>query len=87
MKQELPRYTCHKEVQAVQIAKIVYLPFNQGGANLIPVDDGYLPIAVDELWLEKHSPEVGGYYVVYKDGYASYSPAAAFEEGYTRIVK
>ena len=30
-------------------------------------------------------PEVGGYYVVHKDGYKSFSPANAFEEGYTRI--
>ena len=27
----------------------------------------------------------GGYYVLYKDGFASWSPAKAFEEGYTRI--
>jgi len=24
-------------------------------------------------------------YVVYQDGYKSFSPAAAFEEGYTRV--
>ncbi|MCK9988658.1 MAG: hypothetical protein AzoDbin1_05130 [Azoarcus sp.] len=28
---------------------------------------------------------VGGYYVVYEDGYKSFSPAIAFESGYTRI--
>jgi len=33
----------------------------------------------------KHKPEVGGYYVVYADGYKSFSPAQAFEEGYTRV--
>lgn len=26
-----------------------------------------------------------GYYVVYDDGYKSWSPAKAFEEGYTKI--
>ena len=36
-------------------------------------------------WLDKHNPAVGGYYVVYKDGYESFSPAQAFEEGYARI--
>jgi hypothetical protein len=30
-------------------------------------------------------PQPGGYFVVYKDGYKSFSPAKAFEEGYTRI--
>ena len=29
--------------------------------------------------------EVGGYAVLYPDGYKSISPAKAFEEGYTRI--
>jgi hypothetical protein len=31
----------------------------------------------------KHAPQVGGYYVRYPDGYESWSPAKAFEEGYT----
>lgn len=26
-----------------------------------------------------------GYYVVYTDGYVSWSPAKAFEEGYTKV--
>ena len=35
--------------------------------------------------LKKHDPQIGGYYVVYPgDGYKSWSPAQAFEEGYTR---
>jgi hypothetical protein len=36
--------------------------------------------------MTKHAPEVGGYYVVYADGYKSYSPAKAFEDGYTQVV-
>jgi hypothetical protein len=39
---------------------------------------------VSAEYLAKHKPEVGGYFVVYTDGYESYSPAKAFEEGYTR---
>ena len=31
------------------------------------------------------TPHVGGYYVLYEDGYESFSPAKAFEEGYTRF--
>ena len=35
--------------------------------------------------LTRLAPRVGGYYVVYADGYASFSPSKAFEDGYTRI--
>ncbi|MCX6845050.1 MAG: hypothetical protein NTU84_00535 [Verrucomicrobia bacterium] len=47
------------------------------------MEDPYLPIHVTHDYVHKHKPEVGGYYVVYADGYKSYSPAKAFEEGYT----
>lgn len=30
-------------------------------------------------------PEPGSYFVVYEDGYQSWSPAAAFEKGYARL--
>lgn len=36
-------------------------------------------------YVAKHKPEVGGYYVVYEDGYKSFSPAGAFESGYTPL--
>lgn len=31
------------------------------------------------------APAAGGYYVVYEDGYQSYSPAKAFEDGYAPV--
>ena len=52
---------------------------------LIPEDEGYGPVEIDGAYVEKHKPQPGGYYVVYKDGYKSFSPAEAFEDGYTRI--
>lgn len=52
---------------------------------LTPADAGYAPFRVDAAYMRKHTPHVGGYYVVYTDGYKSFSPAQAFEEGYTRI--
>ena len=55
------------------------------GATITPADDGFGPFFVDAKYLQRHKPEVGGYYVVYDDGYKSWSPAKAFEEGYTRI--
>jgi len=38
-------------------------------------------IKVDFTWHSKHDPRVGGYFVLYPDGYQSYSPAEPFEAG------
>jgi len=81
---EMPRYKSHKEVHAFKIAKIV-LSTAGGGAEITPVEEGYAPFFVRSDYLTKHDPQVGGYYVVYKDGYKSYSPAEAFEEGYALV--
>lgn len=43
------------------------------------------PINVSSQWLDKHRPCVGGYLIVYADNYMSFSPAQAFESGYTLI--
>lgn len=60
-------------------------PLKVGGALIHPQDEGYAAFEVDAEYLKKHDPQPGGYYITYEDGYESYSPAAAFEEGYTRI--
>ena len=54
------------------------------GAIIVPAEPQFAPFRVDAAYLEKHRPEVGGYYVLYKDGYKSFSPAQAFDEGYSR---
>lgn len=54
------------------------------GAMITPDEEGFAPFRVDGRYLMKHNPEVGGYFVQYADGYQSFSPGAAFEEGYTR---
>ena len=90
---EMPRYKSHKEVWALKIKAIAFdqaLAAEQGretdgSATITPEEPGYAPFKVDASYVRKHSPVVGGYYVVYDDGYTSYSPAAAFEAGYTRI--
>lgn len=80
---EMPRYKCHKEVWALKIAEIVSR--GDGGAELTIADEGFLGIVVSKEYVDKHAPVPGGYYIVYKDGYKSFSPAEAFEQGYTRI--
>ena len=83
---EMPKYVCHKKVWALKIAEITE-PTDATGTSrtIIPADEGYGPFVVDGAYMAKHKPEVGGYYVVYEDGYKSFSPASAFESGYTRV--
>lgn len=81
---EMPKYKCHKEVWALKIKRV---DTHEAGATLHPVDTRYAPIEVDATFFKPNQKlEVGGYYVVYADGYKSYSPAKAFEDGYTLIT-
>ena len=80
---EMPQYKSHKIVWALKIKEIH--PDEDGGAIIHPADAGYADFRVIEEFVKRHNPKEGGYYVVYKDGYSSYSPAQPFEEGYQRI--
>jgi hypothetical protein len=83
----LPQYRCHKVVSALQIDHV------EGGANGAPaiihfVKPGYAPVAADGEMFRRYFPHPGYYYVVYSpDGYASISPQAVFEDGYTMILE
>jgi len=85
---QMPRYKCHKEVWALQIATVERRPFGNAGVQhtLTFKESGYAPLDISLDYIEKHNPHQGGYYVVYDDGYKSFSPAKAFEEGYTRLA-
>ena len=54
-------------------------------AVITPAGENFPSFVVSTEFISKHKPEVGGYFVVYNDGYESFSPAKAFEEGYTLI--
>jgi len=86
---EMPRYESHKKVSALKIARLsdTGSPDQESDGSLLMTadDEGYGPIRLDRDYVQKHRPRVGGYYVVYEDGYESFSPAYAFEGGYTRI--
>lgn len=77
---ELPRWRCHKVVSA---AKILEIERRSGGALLAL--EGEAIEGVSSVYMGKHDPQVGGYYVRYDDGYESFSPAEAFEAGYMRV--
>ena len=88
---ELPKYQCHKQVWALKIAGIERndvpegTPTLDGSARIMPAEQGYAAFKVDAHYMRKHNPQIGGYYVRYDDGYESFSPAEAFEAGYTAI--
>jgi hypothetical protein len=96
---QLPKYKCHKEVWALKIREVVFhadadpkvsietfaATDEFKGGHMIPEDGRYGPIPFEPEYYHKHKPEAGGYFVVYEDGYKSFSPAKAFEDGYTPI--
>lgn len=84
---ELPQYICHKKVHALQIRQVVWLHEGEMGkaeATLHFVRTEYASIHLTPKQLmNKPVPKDGNYYIVYKDGYFSFSPAKEFEDGYT----
>lgn len=89
---EMPKYKSHKLVWALKIESIQHLPNPDPtgqsvaasyGAIITPEDEGYGPFKVSAEYCVKHSPQAGGYFVQYQDGYQSFSPPNAFEEGYS----
>ncbi len=84
---EMPRYKSHKEVWALKIKALGPVKERPGALSMTPEDEGYASMVLDGAFVTKHNPQVGGYYVVYKDGYKSFSPAEAFEGGYTKIER
>lgn len=83
---EMPRYLCHKKVWALKIAAI---EFNEDGtAKFAPVDTRYGTIdPKTEGYMSRFKGDEKdlGYFVIYDDGYESWSPSKAFEDGYTKI--
>jgi hypothetical protein len=97
----MPAYRSHKTVWALKINDVLPAPLptideldrilngDEGRSDIgaiLVVEGHFAPIAVSRDWVAKHVPTKGGYYVAYRDGYTSFSPCAAFEEGYTKIA-
>lgn len=85
----LPRWQSHKQVYGDKIVKIIdriddpQRQFHESRWQWI-LACGWL-ITVEHNLVARGTPVVGDYYVRYDDGYESWSPAKAFEEGYTRL--
>ncbi len=89
---KLPQYQCHKKVRA---GKIIYMRANGDGTHTLDLvyprfykgsEAVATEVEVPASYMSQHAPEIGGWFVVYEDGYQSYSPAKAFEVSYTLIV-
>ena len=76
----LPLWKCHKIVGAFKIDDIK-IDEAEGYACLFPESLDIPEPKVTSTWMKSHNPKIGGYFVVYEDGYTSYSPASAFEKG------
>lgn len=79
---QLPKYKCHKEVWALKIEKV---ELDGDIVYLIPEDKHYDKIELPKEYFSRHNPVAPGYFVLYVDGYKSWSPVEAFELGYTEI--
>ena len=94
---EMPKYRSHKTVWALKIRDISdptepgnesdgsrFLHFEEAGYGARRVSRDFVQKHLPLILLKNH-PYIGGYFVVYKDGYESFSPAQAFEEGNTKL--
>ena len=82
----LPTWQCHKRVRAAKIDAINCNVVDASWTLYFAHDAGEnMAVLVDAAFMTKHTPQVGGYYVVYEDGYTSYSPPGPFESGYVQI--
>ena len=85
---ELPRWQSHKVVQAARVTGVSEGSLPEG--LFVWHLEGGFSISVDEDLAGRvprgtFSP-IGGYLVLYEDGFRSWSPAEAFEAGYLRIA-
>ena len=94
----MPQYQSHKKVWALKIIaverikptiaeleRILNGTRSETPGGRLTVEAPFTLLEVSPGYMQKHDPQPGGYYVLYEDGYCSFSPKEAFESGYTRI--
>lgn len=75
---EMPRYKSHKIVHALEIGHV-------NGHIIVPADRIFNSIDCPAEMFVCYVPVSGDFLVVYPDGYRSFSPRAAFVEGYSPV--
>ena len=85
-------YVCHKRVKAAKILNVVACPNGIAMLEFDPPKEGnhrdvsqrvlQARTGCDNMRTASAKAKTG-YWVIYDDGYESWSPAAAFEAGYT----
>ena len=82
---QMPQYRSHKKVWALKIAGVEI--HKDKTATIAPADGGFAAFTTPDDWGNRFhgSDDDLGYYVQYEDGYTSWSPTKAFEDGYTLI--
>lgn len=84
-------YKSHKTVEAAKVLEVEQPGWSMGVILTLQGDRTEVREVVAPEWVRKHTPGatlhslVGGYFVRYADGYTSWSPAEAFEEGYSEV--
>jgi hypothetical protein len=80
------RWKSHKTVEAGKIQRVHATEV--GSSSVVDmVEVGGRQYSVTPEMTARYVPQIGDYYVVYSDGYASFSPAKAFEEGYDLLLE
>lgn len=85
----LQLWQSHKQVQAGKI-QAIDLNWDRSTDCRLQVatpmtPEGWIWLYVDNAYMDRHMPVVGGYFVRYTEGYESFSPAEPFEAGYVAI--
>lgn len=78
---EMPLYASHKRVRALEIKSCTEIP-GSIARDLVFADETFSPTARPGSLFARYVPVPGDFYVVYEDGYESFSPRKAFLEGY-----
>lgn len=82
----LKNYQCFKKVAAAKIEQVLSADADGRTLRFAADADGNIPqIVVPADFVRANGPKAGDYFVQYADGHQSFSPPAAFEDGYSVI--
>lgn len=85
----MPKYQGDEQVWALKIKSMTANDVGAGGVQthtMTAEDERYGGVVtLSQEYIDEHSPEHGGYYIVQANGDKAYSSAEAFEDGYALI--